>query len=232
MTPTIACVFHQTVPLGVDPAALLVALQEYVDKHLGPVWSVGCKLRLSDVVGPGEWMLVWADDADQAGALGYHNDPLGRPVGYVFVRTSQRAGEPISVTASHELAEMLIDPGANLGAFTPRGRWAALEICDPVESETFAINGLPVSDFVYPPWFGEPGQVYDHLGHLSKPWQLLRGGYIPVWQSGGWTQIFGSFAKAAAFREEDRQLRRGSRRKSLGALAPAAITEDAQDVCV
>lgn len=224
--PIIACVFHQTVPLGMEPGALLAVLQEYVDRDVGPAWGVGCKLVLDDAVSAGEWGLVWTDNADQAGALGYHDDELGRVLGHVFVRTSRLANDPVSVVAAHELAEMLVDPGANLGAFTPRGRWAALEVCDAVETFSYEINGLPVSDFVKPAWFGAPvvgAQPYDYLGKCPASWRIMPGGYMPVWTYNGWSQIFGDTAAYRNYHAKDQTMRRNSRRQSRWAakLAPA-----------
>ena len=124
MIPTIACIFRHTTTLDCDRAALLAGLQTYVDEHLGPVWLKGARVVLKAGADEGDWPLYFLDDADQAGALGYHTDPDGAgpkpPMGFVFVRTAIVDGNPVSFVASHELAEMLVDPGCNLGALTPR----------------------------------------------------------------------------------------------------------------
>ena len=59
------------------------------------------------------------------------------------------------------------------------------EVCDPVQENTYAIEAggmhVAVSNFVLPAYFNPaaPGP-YDHLGVLSKPFTLAKGGYA-VW---------------------------------------------------
>lgn len=215
MNPTISCVFAHTAPLGMTADEMLSKLTDYVKLAFGPVWSVQCSLKLATAIQPGTWGLVFSDDADQANALGYHETTSeGLPLGHVFVHTSNEAGEPITCVASHELAEMLADPGCNLGAFSPRRRWIALEVCDPVESGTFHINGTPFSNFVRPSWFGgvPDAEGYDYLKLCAAPWQLLPGGYVPVFANGRWTQIFGSRKAKKQYGEKDRRGHRPERR--------------------
>jgi len=51
-------------------------------------------------------VLLLADNADVAGALGYHDQRPGqKPVGFVFVETSLKNGDKPSVTLSHEVLE-------------------------------------------------------------------------------------------------------------------------------
>jgi hypothetical protein len=192
--PTIVLVFEETNTPGIDATNMKAALQEYIDKYLAPAWGVTAQLRLGTKVLPGEWSLIFADDSDQAQALGYHDLDGAAPRGFVFVHTSQQAGEAVSVTASHELAELLLDPGCNLGAYSPRSRWIAREICDPVQGSSLSINGLPMANFVLPSWYGAGPAPYDAAGACDQPWQILPGGYVPVWSSSGWTPIFGSHA--------------------------------------
>jgi hypothetical protein len=80
---------------------------------------------------------VYLDNADAAGALGYHDITKdGQPVCKVFVETTIAAHELVSVTASHELFEMVIDPVANLWAQGGDRTEYAYEMCDPVEEDT------------------------------------------------------------------------------------------------
>jgi hypothetical protein len=63
--------------------------------------------------------------ADTAGALGYHDlTHDGQPISKVFVKTTIKDGELVSVTACHELFEMVIDAIANLWAEVHR-RWCS-----------------------------------------------------------------------------------------------------------
>jgi hypothetical protein len=222
--PTISCLNLATVPLGVDLDALIAAMQEYVDKHFAPVWGTPCKLvkATNQNIPAGNWALTFFDDADTAGALGYHDlTPDGFPLSKIFVRTTVDDGEQVSVTAAHELAEMLVDPGIQMGAFGPDNVWYAYETADAVERESFNVQDIPMSDFVYPAWFEgfrKPKSTkFDHLERCTKPYQILKGGYMPVYQNGRWTQIFGSTAAEKWFEKKHhpRTSRRGVKTKPL-----------------
>jgi len=201
-TPTITVVFQHTVSLGVDSSALVDALQKYIDEQLAPQWAVHANLVMSGPSIPkGAWALCFADDSDQAGALGYHELEGLVPCGFVFVRSAASAGVSVSETASHELAELLLDPAANLAALSPRGHLVAREICDPVQGPTITVNGLPMADFVLPSWYGAGSAPYDLTGACQQPWEVLPGGYVPVWDGLTWTQLFGSHDAKLAFQK-------------------------------
>jgi hypothetical protein len=78
--------------------------------------------------------------------------------GKVFVGSDIPTGYTWTVTASHELLEMLADPDINLTAFVEStassGVLYAYEVCDACEADEFGykINGTLVSDFVFPGW--------------------------------------------------------------------------------
>jgi len=208
--PTIACINQATVPLGVDFDKLIVALQKFADTCFIPVWGTPCKLVKATKFVKGAWAIVFLDDADVAGALGYHDlTPEGLPLSKVFVKTTISDGQKVSVTACHELCEMLVDPAINLCSVGPKGLIYAYETADAVEELEFNVNGIPMSDFVYPSWFEEfhkPNSTqFDYLKKVTKPFQILHGGYMPVFKSGKWTQIFGSAPKKKRFGKEDRR---------------------------
>lgn len=185
---------------GHSLADLVAALQIQVDQHFAPIWGTPVKLTLANGPVAGKWWLGLFDTADVAGALGYHdltND--GLPLGKCFVKTTQDDGEDIGVTVSHELLEMLGDPAVNLVAFptVTNKDPVAYETADPVEQDTYQINGLNVSNFVYPEYFQDhmDGKVQtDYLNTLKKKvWPAMTpGGYIAVFVNGQWQQIFGS----------------------------------------
>lgn len=208
--PTITCANLAKTELGVDFNKLVRALQIFADKHFVPVWGTPCRLEISTdgKIPAGNWGLVFLDDADAADALGYHDlTKSGLPLSKIFVRTTIDNGDKVSVTASHELAEMLVDPGIQLGALNTNGVWYAYETADAVETEEFVVDGISMSNFVYPSWF-EPFRKqgsanFDHLGTCKKPFELRPGGYIPVFENGRWKQIFGSRKARKAFKQED-----------------------------
>src|SRR5437870_9189376 len=172
--PTVACFSQATVALGVDLDRLLGGLQKFVDRHLAPVWGTPARLVRASGFVRRAWAMVFLDDADVKDALAYHDlTPDGFPLAKIFVRTTLRNGDKVSVSAAHELAEMLVDPAINLASTGPKNMLYAYETADPVESEEFPLDGVPMTDFVYPSYFEafrKPGSTkFDHLGKLRRP---------------------------------------------------------------
>lgn len=127
---------------------------------------------------PGADEMAIFDSSDQAGALGYHaTTPDGKPYARVFCEGQDLAG--ISVTISHECLELACDPEANSYRLAPDGTAYADEPCDAVEDTTYEIDGVTVSNFVTPAWYGDgEAKPYDHLGVLSAPCTKTDGGYV------------------------------------------------------
>jgi len=229
--PTIACFNKATVPLGVDFDALIAAMQVYVDKYVTPVWGTPAKLVKSTGFLKGAWAMVFLDDADSPGALAYHDlTPDGLPESKVFVKTTLQNKELVSVSASHELVEMLVDPAINLLTSGPDPKIIyAYESADPVEALSFAVNGIQMSNFVHPAYFEDfhkPSSVqFDHMKKVKKPFQILTGGYQIIFKGGKWTQIFGSESKKKRFAKEDRRGHRSELRKKRHKLKPATVKD-------
>lgn len=201
-----------------DLTGLAVALRQYaalVAEH----WGVGCEsIEFSPTIPADCWAIVFLDDPDTAGAFGYHDlTAAGLPLSKVFTRVCHEAGENPSITASHELAEMLVDPACNLMAQKPGGVCYAYESADAVEEKPFiTLAGLPLSNFILPAYFEgfRRSGRFDYLGVLKKPFSLAPGGYASIFKGGKWTQIFGSAAKARRFAKEDRRGHRSETRKA------------------
>jgi hypothetical protein len=219
LAPTIACFNRATVPLGVDFDKLIAAMQVYVDKYVAPVWGTPATLIKTNDFKKGCWAIVFLDDADQPGALAYHDlTPDGLPESKVFVKTTLQNNDLVSVSASHELVEMLVDPATNMMTTGPDARTIyAYEGADPVEELSFNVNRIPMSNFVYPSYFEDfhkPGAVkFDQMSKVKRPFQILSGGYQIVFKNGKWSQIFGSKAKAKRFKREDRRGHRSEDRE-------------------
>ena len=219
--PTIACFNKARVPLGVDLGKLESVMQTFVDVYFAPVWGTPAKLVKTTGFVKNNWAVVFLNDADQADALAYHElTPDGFPISKVFVRTINRAGDSVSVSASHELAEMLVDPAINLMTTGPDPKTVyAYETADPVEALSFKVSGISMTDFVYPSYFEgfrKPGSTkFDQLNKVKRPFQILSGGYQIIFKNGKWSQVFGSRAKKRAFKREDRDQHRSEIRNAL-----------------
>ncbi len=226
MIPTICFINKATVGLGVPYMALAAACQKYVDAYLVPIWNTPAHIVLRDKARDGEWPFLFCDNADAPGALGYHEDS-GLPDAKVFVKTTLDDGQLISVTATHELTEMLADPNCSKVARGPHGYDYAYETADAVEETDFEIDGIRCSNFVYPAWFTmhrHPlGTQFDHLNKCKRAFELLPGGYISYrTPSGRWHQKFGSHEKAMRFAKEDRRGHRSEIRaaQTIGPISP------------
>lgn len=221
IAPTIACFIDKTTktPLGVNLDDLIAAMQAYVDQYVAPVWGTPAKLVKSTGFRKGAWAIVFLDNADTPGALAYHDlTPDGLPISKVFVKTTLDNGDLVSVSTSHELVEMLVDPAINMMTTGPDPKTIyAYESADPVEALDFKVIGIPMSDFVYPAYFEvfhKPGSVkFDQLNKVTKPFQILSGGYQIIFKNGKWTQVYGSVTKKKKFALEDRRGHRSEIRK-------------------
>jgi hypothetical protein len=221
----IAVINASTVLTDSEVQNIVPALQKQVSEHFAPAWGVDAALNfVAQGSNPpaGYWWLVVLDDSDQAGALGYHDlTNEGLPMGKVFAGSDLKYGSEWTVTASHELLEMLADPNINLTVFIQKndssGRLYAYEVCDACEADNLGcrINNILVSDFVYPSWFEDfrtPNSTqFDYGQHLTQPLQLATDGYIGIFDvtsGNGWTQLTAQHRTHARVRGET-----GSRRE-------------------
>jgi hypothetical protein len=225
--PTIGVVNLATVdlglPLGKTFTDLVAALQKSLDEHFTLIYGYPAKLLMyPDLksIPADNWQFILMDNADVANALGYHDiSKKGQPVSYVFVKTTLDAWEQVCVTCSHELFEMILDPFANGYFENAKGVAYAYEASDAVEEDTFDIDGIAMSNFVYQSWFEDikhpPGTKFDHLGRLKKQFSMTKGGYVITKKGGRVKEIFGSKTKAKRFAREHRVGHRSEYRKVL-----------------
>ncbi len=221
--PVIAIVNTAKTPLGYDLTAMVAALQSALDNDFAKAWpeAVGTKIKVYPSVAAipaTAWPFLFVDTADVANALGYHDlTTKGMPTSFIFVKTTIDDGGDVAVTASHELWEMLVDPGIQLWAQATPTKLYAYETADAVEETDYKVNGVRISNFVHPAYFESFRKAksvkFDHLGLLTKPFSLLTGGYSIVMTAGKVSQVFGSKAKARRFAKENRRLHRSAERK-------------------
>jgi hypothetical protein len=167
-----------------DLSRVAAALQRQVTRDFAAIWDVSATLdafpRLEDVP-LGYWPMIIVPDVQ--GAAGIHLDKDGQP--YALIEMS----DSWSLTASHEMLEMLADPfGDRLvpGPSIKRGQGRVeylVEVCDPSEAAEFGytVNDMLVSDF-YTPRFFDPVATaatrYSFTGAIARPRQVRRGGYV------------------------------------------------------
>jgi len=187
----ISIINESTVVPANEFAAAVAAVQVQLNRDFSPAWKLWVTLVPNGNTPERVYVL---DDSDQADALGYHTiDNNNNPVGFVFANTDKKLGLHWQPTLSHEVLEQIPDPYTNLtalGYFSNMLALVAYESADPVENDEYLINGVPVSNFVFPSWFedGYNGRV-DFLGRLSQAFTLSPGGYISyqtklgIWQN-------------------------------------------------
>jgi hypothetical protein len=127
------------------------AMQIQLDRDFTPIWGVHAQLQ---ALNPGEqvparaWPMRILDKSDAG--LGVHLDKNGKPFAEI------QAGSNWSITASHEMLEMLVDPLGHKLVRDPDidpssdGHQVEylVEVGDPCEVFAYQINGVAVSDFV------------------------------------------------------------------------------------
>lgn len=199
-------------------ALMVKACQKQLSQHVAPLlgrrtWRLKT-LSGSEVVPEGEMQIIVMDDADQAGALGYHTqDPQGNPWGRVFVNPVTKSGGTwfsgalsVSVVLSHEVIETFMDSSVNLWADMTDGEHeVAYEFCDPVEADAYEIDvtskdgvvhHISVSNFVTEHWFDAyaTNEKLDYMDRTPGPLKMSKGGYMVVYEysSNKVTNVFGS----------------------------------------
>jgi len=141
--------------LIIDPAALPMIVQA-VDRQLiddaGPAWghygNVFFVESVSDIPKDAVPIVVY-DDADQAGALGWHTEELGVFFGRIFVRPVLDNGGDLysnpalslSSVISHEVLETLIDPTVSDWSQRADGTLVASEVCLTGDTEIPLLDG-------------------------------------------------------------------------------------------
>ncbi len=175
------------------------AVNRQVREDFMPVWGAGYCSRLHmPRFDPGDAAVLSEDPVTAAAviylvdqphlqnALMYHSiNSAGLPVGFVFTDLGDW-----TVTLSHELLELIVDPTVNGFVPGPDPRaasageswlWHAYEVCDAVESTVYEIDDIMVSNFVTPAYFAQgqaAGARNDFLGIGVAPFGVLPGCHL------------------------------------------------------
>lgn len=181
------------------------ALNKQVTDEFFDDWKVLASVGAyyPDAVPTGCWAVRIQQKLDQPGALGYHTDDHNQPISYVELTNDY------TVTVSHEILEMLVDPWGNrlqsaespLGidpsqfGITEHDRVEYLvEACDPCERASYLVGGVPASDYMLKRWYRTaPGRNrwFSHLGTCVEPREVADGGYVSFATANKeWWQVF------------------------------------------
>ena len=164
------------------------AIQRQLDEHLFPVWGVGARIDAvrKDQAAPTGARLIYLRDHIAPGIVGQHlpGPPPSAEVGVLDAEEGDRV--PWSTVLSHEAGELLLNPDCDLCMAAGGEAWQ-FEPFDPVYGQRYEIDGVPVSNFVLPPFYrvGAPGP-WDFLGLLDGPLRLVAQGYKQTAPLGAW----------------------------------------------
>jgi len=113
----------------------------------------------------------------------------------------------VSVVASHEALEMLVDPYVDHPVTQPRDGTSdvyLVEICDPVQGCDYDVGdpegrktGIMVADFCLPSWWAmQPSSApYSFRNSVPGPWEIAPQGYTskaPQSDPGNWGPVYGA----------------------------------------
>lgn len=220
----IAVINESTMASDTDCDTMCKAIQVQMNLHVLPAWNMKAgtiKFYPDKTKVPGyAWLISILDNSTVAGALGYHSEDNDKIDGFIFCQPVLSNGGKmlydhnhpqnftVSSVLSHEVCEMIGDRFANFWADGPQiaqGSEYALELCDPVEGDSYSIPVLvnnvstpvSVSNFVFPSWFNQQATAalnkpFDYLNKLSAPFTMTPGGYMIVAQAGQVSQVFGA----------------------------------------
>jgi hypothetical protein len=186
--------------------ALTTQLDRDVSSYWGGAYSSRIAPSVVDVI-QGEVPFLIVDDLpDSPGAIAAHGAPFGYPTGWIALNQCHTLDD-VSTGISHEFCETAGDAAINIWADNFADNYAyARELCDAVESFSYKIGDVLVSDFVLPPFFS-PGQAgpYHYLAatgqglDLTEPFATGRGGYqVRRAIGGGEAQVWGEIPKDKA----------------------------------
>jgi len=198
-TPTLVSIINDSSTLSDEEVAHATsAFGKQLAQDVAPIWGMMPAVEFcpSGTKPSGNVLARIVDDLPEApGALGYHDRDEN---GYAYIKVAVIPGYDWRTTMSHELLEMAVDAPANRWRDAPDGADYAEELCDAVQGDTYEIDGVPVSNFVYPAFFNPTANAadkFDHLGLLKKPFGMSPGGYqIKRSEPGQISQVYGRHA--------------------------------------
>jgi hypothetical protein len=193
-----------------DIESIVAALRKQITDHLSPAWGVSADLNFipkGQKVPSGNWIISVLDQTDEPDYVSYRDlSRDGLPHAKIFAQTAKERGISWTLTISHELMEMLVNPRDKLSIFIDEergdstnkaaGKLYPIQVADPcsAENDGYSIDGVLVSDFVYPSWF-DPNATknarFDHQDNIKNPLQICEGGNVVVYEvkAGRWNRI-------------------------------------------
>jgi len=204
--PDIAIVNFSSIPDRQVLHAIRSVNRQVMDDFL-PIWGSAyvCQLHntpfglsseedMADEPVKAAGVIYLVDEAHLTGALGYHASNASEvPYGFVFTDLGDW-----TITLSHEVLELIIDPTVNIFVPGPDPRFPGepdrwlfhtYEVCDAVERTSYSIDGVEVSNFVTPQYFHDgdaAGTRNDFLGVGVASFGVTPGSHLGVIDPNTW----------------------------------------------
>jgi hypothetical protein len=164
-------------------AGVAAALQTQVTRDFAPTWGATAVIAAVSFESiPAGYIPVIVQDTLQAhGANGFHRTHTDDSP-YILVPY----GPNWPLAASHELLRMLTDPAGSArrpGPSRMSGQGTVeylIDVCAPCQdaNAAYAIDGVAVSDFCTPRFFGEAGSACSFTGSVRDPFDPAPGGNV------------------------------------------------------
>jgi hypothetical protein len=151
--------------------------------------------------------ILYLDDAPSRDQIeGYHQvNGRGLPYGIVYTKVAEKIDGTWSTTFSHEALELVANPLLNAVVAGPhpverrRHVFHWREVCDPVQADTYEIDGVVVSNFVLPGYYDDAEKAPNRRDFLAgrahkggvRSFGLAPGGYTTFWdpEKHGWETL-------------------------------------------
>jgi hypothetical protein len=227
---TIYIVNHSTQVTDSQVQSMAIACAKQISTQVAPAHNmlpvpVAFLSRTAPPLPTSARVITVMDTLDDPQALGYHTvDGSEHIWGVVGTKVAMGQGAkaltgPYSISSilSHEVCETFIDPGCGGYFDNGHGLLIAYEVGDPVENDSYLIDGVGVSNFVTAEWFNASAartDRFDFMGKLKAPFSMSKGGYWVQSRAGKQTEKFGEdmpdwrkAAKRAEFSRAHRRVR-------------------------
>jgi hypothetical protein len=164
-------------------AAVAAALQTQIVRDFAPEWVASAVIAAAafEAIPAGYIPLIVQDTLEAEGTNGFHRT-RGDDTPYIVVPY----GPTWSLAASHELLRMLANPTGSArkpGPSCMPGQGTVeylLDVCSPCQdvSAAYAIDGVPVSDFCTPGFFGSARQSRSFTGAVREAFEPTANGVV------------------------------------------------------
>lgn len=190
---------HSSLPRG-EVRDALGAIDRQIQRDFSPTWGLSASLVLlrkgQSLQVPPDGKVAHIHLMDHGQAIGFHiEEQSGIAAGFVITDLPALTGSVAkwltwTTALSHEVLELIADPFVNLLAKGPHPRFKGREVfhyrevCDPVQSLVYDLDGVSVSNFVLPHYYnavGQRGMQNDFLNSRLRAFRWVGDGVIGFW---------------------------------------------------